>query len=249
MIYPDWPAPARVQAVSTTRQGGVSGGPWASLNLADHVGDDSQVVRENRRILRNTLNLSTQPMWLRQVHGNRVVEVDSPDAEAAGIQVAAPEADASVSRAPGRVSVVLTADCLPVLFCDRAGCCVAAAHAGWRGLASGVLESTVQAMGVDSGELLAWLGPAIGPQAFEVGDEVRNAFVNTHPQAVEAFSPRPGHRWLADLYQLARIRLMALGVPAIYGGDRCTFTETDVFYSYRREGVTGRMASLIWLRA
>jgi len=249
VIYPDWPAPARVQAVSTTRQGGVSGGPWASLNLADHVGDDPQAVQENRRTLRDALKLSSAPMWLRQVHGNRVVALGAPDAEVAGIQVAAPEADASVSRAPGRVSVVLTADCLPVLFCDRAGCCVAAAHAGWRGLAAGVLESTVQAMGVDPGELLVWLGPAIGPQAFEVGDEVRNAFVDTHPQAVGAFSPRSGHRWLADLYRLARIRLTALGLSAIYGGDRCTFTEADAFYSYRREGVTGRMASLIWLRA
>ncbi len=249
MIYPDWPAPARVKAVSTTRQGGVSRGPWAGLNLADHVGDDLQAVQENRHILHNTLNLSTQPMWLRQVHGKRVVELDSPDAEVAGMRVAGSEADASVSRAPGRVCVVLTADCLPVLFCDRAGHCVAAAHAGWRGLASGVLESTVQAMGVDPGELLAWLGPAIGPQAFEVGDEVRSAFVSSHPQAAGAFSPSPGRRWLADLYRLARIRLTALGLSAIYGGDRCTFTEADAFYSYRREGVTGRMASLIWLRA
>ncbi len=249
MIYPDWPAPARVQAVSTTRQGGVSQGPWAGLNLADHVGDDPQAVQENRRMLHDTLKLSSAPLWLRQVHGNRVVLLDLPDAGVAGVPLAAPEADAGVSRVPGRVSVVLTADCLPVLFCDRAGCCVAAAHAGWRGLVAGVLESTVQAMRVDPGELLAWLGPAIGPQAFEVGDEVRTAFVDRHPQAVEAFLPRSGHRWLADLYRLARIRLKALGVSAIYGGDHCTFTENEVFYSYRREGVTGRMASLIWLSA
>ncbi len=200
-------------------------------------------------MLHDTLKLSSAPLWLRQVHGNRVVLLDLPDAGVAGVPLAAPEADAGVSRVPGRVSVVLTADCLPVLFCDRAGCCVAAAHAGWRGLVAGVLESTVQAMRVDPGELLAWLGPAIGPQAFEVGDEVRTAFVDRHPQAVEAFLPRSGHRWLADLYRLARIRLKALGVSAIYGGDHCTFTENEVFYSYRREGVTGRMASLIWLSA
>jgi len=239
VIYPDWPAPATVRAVSTMRQGGISTGPWASLNLADHVDDDPRAVQENRRLLREALDLPAEPMWLRQVHGNRVVEAGSGDQQA----------DASVVRVPGCVSAVLTADCLPALFCDRAGQRVAAAHAGWRGLASGVLENTVREMEVDPGKLLVWLGPAIGPQAFEVGDEVRSAFVDSHPQAAGAFAPRPGHRWLADLYKLARIRLSAVGVHAVYGGDRCTFTETDDFYSYRRDGETGRMASLIWLSA
>lgn len=249
MIRPDWPAPVTVQAFSTTRQGGCSRGSWASLNLADHVDDDPYAVRENRAILRAAVDLPVEPMWLRQVHGNRVVEGRQGGRDGLATGIETPEADASIVRAPACVSVVLTADCLPVLLCDRAGRCVAAAHAGWRGLVSGVLENTVQAMGIDPGELLVWLGPAIGPQAFEVGDEVRSAFVDLHSQAAGAFTPRSGHRWQADLYQLARIRLSAVGVQAVYGGDRCTFTEPDEFFSYRRDGETGRMASLIWLNA
>ena len=244
MIRPDWPAPEAVQALTTTRRGGISAGHWASLNLADHVGDEPLAVQENRRYLRKVLDLPAEPAWLQQVHGNSVVEIE---AVSVGSLLELPKADASVVRAPGQVSVVLTADCLPVLFCDRAGSCVAAAHAGWRGLATGVLESTVQMMGVAPGELLVWLGPAIGPQAFEVGDEVRRAFVEQHPQTVEAFTRSTRQRWLADLYQLARMRLSAAGVQAVYGGDLCTFTEADLFYSYRRDAVTGRMASLIWL--
>ncbi len=244
MIRPDWPAPDNVLALTTTRQGGVSRGPWASLNLADHVGDDLLAVQENRRFLRRSLHLPGEPLWLKQVHGDGVVEAEG-DATA---QAGSPEGDASVVRTTGQVSAVLTADCLPVLFCERAGRCVAATHAGWRGLEAGVLERTVQVMAVDPGELLAWLGPAIGPQVFEVGDEVRAAFTARHAQAADAFIPSsPGH-WLADLYQLARIRLAGVGVQAVYGGDRCTFTEAESFYSYRRDGVTGRMATLIWLR-
>jgi YfiH family protein len=244
MIRPDWPAPETVQALTTTRQGGVSTGNWASLNLADHVGDDPLVVQENRRYLHKVLELPAEPAWLQQVHSDNVVEAEAVSVD---LQLEPPKADASVVRAPGQVSVVLTADCLPALFCDRAGSCVAAAHAGWRGLAAGVLERTIQAMGVDPGELLVWLGPAIGPQAFEVGDEVRRAFVEQHPQTAEAFTRSTRQRWLADLYQLARIRLSAAGVQAVYGGDHCTFSEADLFYSYRRDDVTGRMASLIWL--
>ncbi len=252
MIQPDWPAPEAVQALTTTRQGGVSTGFWAGLNLADHVGDDPLAVQENRRFLHKMLDLPGEPVWLRQVHGNGVVEAEStvvnPACGSVPLSSVEPrQADASVARVPGRVSVVLTADCLPALFCDRAGSCVAAAHAGWRGLAAGVLESTVQTMGVEPGELLVWLGPAIGPKAFEVGDEVRSAFVEQHPQTDEAFIACAPHRWLADLYQLARIRLLAVGVPVVYGGDHCTWSEADDFYSYRRDGVTGRMASLIWL--
>ncbi len=241
MIVPDWPAPANVAAASTTRRGGFSRGPWSSFNLADHVGDDAAAVRANRRRLRERLDLPAEPCWLSQVHGAGVVEAGDACSRP-------PRADASVARAPGRVSVVLTADCLPALFCDRAGRCVAAAHAGWRGLAAGVLEQTVASMGVDPGDILVWLGPAIGPAAFEVGAEVRTAFVNTDPAAAEAFEARPGERWLADLHALARLRLAAAGVDAVYGGGRCTWRERDTFYSYRRDGVTGRMASLVWLR-
>ena len=237
-IVPGWPAPARVKCLMTTRAGGVSSAPWDSLNLGDHVGDDPTHVSANRAHLRQ--QLPAEPGWLKQVHSARVVELG---------REANPEADASFTRQTAQVCAVLTADCLPVLFCDRAGSVVAAAHAGWRGLAVGVLESTVAAMQVPPGDVLAWLGAAIGPQAFEVGDEVRQAFVAQHPEAAAAFLPHgsaPG-KWLADIYQLARIRLNHAGVQAVYGGGRCTFSEADSFYSYRRDGVTGRMASLIWL--
>ena len=237
MIQPDWPAPARVKSLMTTRSGGSSQAPWTSLNLGDHVGDDPLNVTANRARLRR--QLPAGPGWLRQVHSARVVELGrEPN----------PEADASFTRESGQVCAVLTADCLPVLLCDRAGSVVAAAHAGWRGLAGGVLEATVAAMQVPPEGILAWMGAAIGPQAFEVGDEVREAFVAQHPQAVAAFvsQPTPG-KWLADIYHLARIRLAHAGVQAIHGGGRCTFSEADSFFSYRRDGVTGRMAALIWL--
>lgn len=242
-LIPDWPAPARVRAFVTTRAGGVSRPPWDSMNPAGHVGDDPAAVAENRRILRAVL--PAEPLWLNQVHGTCVVE------EAA---VEPPCADASVARQPGQVCAVLTADCLPVLFCDRAGSVVAAAHAGWRGLMAGVLEETVARMAVPPDAILAWLGPAIGPAAFEVGDEVREAFVSRHPLTAVAFRPAlPGtldeapRKWLADLYALARIRLAAAGVAEVYGGGLCTVSAPARFYSYRRDGVCGRMASLIWL--
>ena len=235
MIVPDWPVPPHVKSMMTTRTNGVSRAPWASFNLGDHVGDDAQHVAANRARLRQ--QLPSEPGWLKQVHSVKVVETG------AGM----PEADASFTRQTGTVSAVLTADCLPVLFCDRAGSVVAAAHAGWRGLADGVLEATVAAMQVPPGEILAWMGAAIGPQAFEVGDEVRQVFVAQHPDATAAFIRHAPGKWLADIYQLARIRLNRAGVQAVYGGGRCTFTETDSFFSYRRDGVTGRMASLVWL--
>ena len=240
MIAPDWPAPPNVHALMTTREGGASTGPWKSFNLGDHVGDDPLQVATNRACLR--AQLPGEPAWLRQVHSARVVEL-GPGFDAH------PEADASFTREAGRVAVVLTADCLPVLFCDRAGSIVAAAHAGWRGLADGILEATVTAMQVDTAELLVWLGVAIGPEAFEVGDDVRRAFVERDPDAAAAFVPHPGGgegKWLADIYQLARIRLRNVGVTAVYGGGRCTFNERDAFFSYRRDGVTGRMAALVW---
>jgi len=238
MLLPTWPAPAGVFSLMTTREGGVSCPPWDSFNLGDHVGDDAAHVAENRARLRQ--QLPAEPVWLKQIHSATVVD--------AGSDVLT--ADASVTRQAGRVCAVLTADCLPVLFCDRAGRVVAAAHAGWRGLAQGVLEAAVAAMQVPASEVLAWMGAAIGPDAFEVGDDVRQAFIKQHPEAAAAFVPHPSGvpgKWLADIYQLARNRLNRVGVQAIYGGGRCTFNEAGHFYSYRREGVTGRMASLIWL--
>jgi hypothetical protein len=239
LILPDWQAPANVRALSTTRAGGASQGSYASLNLGDHVGDDAAAVAENRARLRAVV--PAEPMWLKQVHGTRcVVAADSP----MGV-----EADASVSFSAGSVCAVLTADCLPLLLCDTAGTAVAAAHAGWRGLAAGVIERTVRAMQRPGSELLAWLGPAIGPASFEVGDEVRAAFVAHDAQAVTAFAPQGDGKWLCDLYTLARQRLVALGVQRISGGGYCTYTERERFYSFRRDGVTGRMASCIWLEA
>lgn len=238
-IIPDWPAPMTVRAVSTTRQGGVSRPPYASLNLANHVGDDPAHVAENRRRLRVLADLPAEPAWLEQVHGTAVV--------AAEIVLRPVAADAVLTREPGRPCVVMTADCLPVLFCDRAGSVVAAAHAGWRGLAGGVLGATVARLATPPQQLLAWLGPAIGPQAFEVGDEVRAAFLALNAANAESFQPSPAGRWLADLYGLARRQLRDLGVTAVYGGDCCTFSEPERFFSYRRENRTGRMATLIWL--
>jgi YfiH family protein len=228
-----------VRALVTMRGGGVSLPPWDSLNLADHVGDDSAAVAENRRRLRVQLALPDEPVWLQQVHGCSVVDADEG---AAGCR-----ADAAVAAQPGRVCGVLTADCLPVVFCDRAATVVGVAHAGWRGLAAGVLEQTVARLGRPARELLAWLGPAISPQAFEVGDEVRSAFVTHDPQAAACFLPSPRGRWLADLYGLARLRMQQAGVAAIHGGGLCTFSDAARFYSYRRDGVTGRLASLVWL--
>jgi YfiH family protein len=246
-LVPNWPAPSHVRAVSTTRSGyfqgqtalGSSQPPYECFNLADHVGDDAAAVAANRAQLAAALQLPAAPVWLEQVHSAGVARLPAA--------VARPRADASVTTEPGVVCAVLTADCLPVLLCDREGTRVAAAHAGWRGLAGGVLEATVAALNVPGAQLLAWLGPAIGPKAFEVGEEVRAAFVSQDAGTAAAFVPtRPGH-WLADLYALARRRLARLDIDAVYGGDCCTFEDPQRFYSYRRDGRTGRMASLIWL--
>ncbi len=242
LIRPAWAAPARVHAVATTRTGGDSRPPWASLNLGDHVGDDPATVLCNRELLRDALELPGDPVWLQQVHGTAVVE-----AARAGNGAAA---DASWTTSHGIVCAVLTADCLPVLFCNRAGTHVAAAHAGWRGLTAGVLESTVAwlaADGVRPDSLLAWLGPAIGPAGYEVGAEVRDAFLRSDPAAARDFRPsRTGH-WRLDLYAAARQRLHRAGVTAISGGNFCTLAEPERFFSHRRDGVTGRQATLIWL--
>lgn len=236
---PDWDVPANVRVLQTTRNGGTSKAPWASFNLGDHVGDDVAAVATNRVLL--VSRLPAEPLWLKQVHGIAAVDADQ--------RPKIREADAAFARQPGSVCVVMTADCLPVLLCDRQGTIVAAAHAGWRGLAAGVLESTVAAMKVDPGELLVWLGPAIGPRCFEVGDEVRNAFVTDNPAACLAFVSHEAGKWLCDIYLLARQRLQRMGIMAISGGGECTVTEADRYFSYRRDGVTGRMASLIWLES
>ncbi len=238
VLVPDWPAPAAVRALVTTRAGGVSAGAYASLNLGTRCGDDPAAVAENRRRL--AALLPAEPAWLRQVHGVRVAEADDVRGEE-------PEADAAVARRPGTVCAVLVADCLPVLFAREDGGAVAAAHAGWRGLAAGVLEATLEALGARPESLLAWLGPAIGPRVYEVGDEVRDAFLARDAAAAAAFAPaRPGH-WLLDLYAAARGRLAARGLTRVYGGGLCVHTEHERFYSYRRERTTGRMAALVWL--
>ncbi|HUX90399.1 MAG TPA: peptidoglycan editing factor PgeF [Gallionellaceae bacterium] len=236
-IVPEWPAPANVRALQTTRKGGASVEPYTSFNLGSHVGDNPLAVSRNRMLLEPLL--PSEPVWLNQVHGIRVAD--------AGHAGCLPEADASVTTHPGAVCVVMTADCLPILLCDDQGSVVGAAHAGWRGLCDGVIESTVSAMNVPASTLMAWLGPAIGPGEFEVGDEVRAAFVAQQAQAASAFVPGKNGKWLADLYQLASLRLNALGISRIYGGGLCTYSEAERFYSYRRDGVTGRMGSFIWL--
>lgn len=235
-IVPDWPAPPRVHALQTTRLGGYSRAPYDTLNLGTHVDDDALTVAANRNQL-NTL-VPSEPVWLEQVHGTHVVL-----AESAGCR---PVGDACIASHDNAVCAVMTADCLPVLLCDEHATVVGAAHAGWRGLAAGVLESTVQAMQVQPSSLMAWLGPAIGPQAFEVGEEVRAVFTAQNAAASDAFVTR-GDKFLADIYRLARLRLNALGITRIYGGDFCTYSDSARFYSYRRDGRTGRMATLIWL--
>ncbi|BAN46680.1 peptidoglycan editing factor PgeF [Metapseudomonas resinovorans] len=235
-LTPDWPAPARVKACVTTREGGFSLPPYEGLNLGLHVEDDPQAVERNRQLL--TTTLGCRPAWLSQVHGVRVVQAEPSRVD---------EADGSWTAEPGVASAVLTADCLPALFCDRAGTRVASAHAGWRGLANGVLEATLDALALPPEEVLVWLGPAIGPGAFEVGPEVREAFVASQPEAEQAFSPSvDAGKFMADIYQLARIRLAARGVTAVYGGGFCTHSDPR-FYSYRRASRTGRFASLVWL--
>lgn len=235
-LVPDWDAPAHVHALVTTRSGGISPAPWGSFNLGDHVGDAPANVTENRRQLRQ--HLPAAPVWLKQVHGITCLDAQCADNQAA---------DATFTRSAGVVCAVLTADCLPILLCDATGSVVAAVHAGWRGLAAGVIEATVRSMGVPGEHLLAWLGPAIGPQHFEVGAEVRDTFVAQHPQAALAFTPHAPGKWLCNIYLLARQRLAALGICRIASADFCTVRETERFYSYRRDGLTGRMASLIWL--
>ncbi len=238
VISPDWPAPTGVKAVTTERGGGVSRGPYASLNLGTQAGDDPDSVAANRRILAAELELPAQPSWLEQVHGTTVVDLDTESPGAA---------DGAVTSSAERVCAVLSADCLPVLFASSAAVRIGVAHAGWRGLASGVLPAVVAAMGGDPGDLLAWIGPAIDSAAYEVGADVRAVFVAADSGADACFTPNGRGRWQADLYGLARRSLEAAGVSAIYGGNFCTYSETERFYSHRREAPCGRMATLIWL--
>lgn len=238
-IVPDWPAPARVRTLVTTRAGGVSEGRYASLNLGRQVGDDPRAVAENRA--RVTSVLPAPPVWLEQIHGSDVTMVH-------GV-MDTPAADAAVTCQPDVVLAIQIADCLPVLLCNRAGTAVGAAHAGWRGLCAGVIENTVRAMRRLDKDLsiMAFLGPAIGPRNFAVGEEVRTAFVARDPDAASHFQPGGEGKWFADLYGLARQRLAGASVTEVYGGGYCTFAEPERFFSYRRDGVTGRMAALIWL--
>ena len=239
LIYPNWQAADNVRAFTTTRTGGFSRGRWDSLNLGIQCGDDPQYVALNRQALEQ--QLPSSPHWLTQVHGNRVLKFSNEPAE---LQ----EADAIISTGSGQVCAILHADCLTVLFCNAAGTKVAAAHAGWRGLAAGIIESTVLAMDCQPSELMAWMSPAIGPKAFEVGQEVYEVFNKKHIDNLNAFNPYKD-RWLADLYELARLALLRTGVEQISGAQYCTYSEPDKFFSYRRDGITGRMASVIWLQS
>lgn len=242
LIRPDWPAPPGVRAAFTLRTGGVSAAPYDSLNMGASIGDTPDAVTENRRRVREALRLPGEPVWLAQVHGTDVVALGADSASAD-----MPEGDASVAWVPGLVCAIRVADCMPVLFAAQDGGAVGAAHAGWRGLAGGVLEATVERMGVPASRLIAWMGPAIGQANFEVGDDVRLAFTGTDPDAVSAFLPNARGRWQCDLYALARRRLAAMGVSGVYGGGWCTFADTARFFSYRRSSQCGRMAALIWM--
>jgi YfiH family protein len=268
VIEPDWAAPAGVRSAFTLRGGGVSAAPYDSLNLGAHVGDATEAVRENRRRVRERLGLPAEPVWLQQVHGTLVVEIDAlgagdalgsgtpsgavsrAEADASGDgEAARTEADAAVTRARGQVCVIQVADCMPVLFAARDGSAVGAAHAGWRGLEGGVLEQTIAKLDVPPAQLLAWLGPTISQTNFEVGDDVRTAFMKGDAGAAAAFEANSRGRWQCDLYALARRRLAALGVSDVSGGGWCTFADASRFFSFRREGQCGRMAALIWMEA
>ena len=235
-ITPDWPVPDHIHAATTLRTGGVSQAEFSSLNLADHVNDKLQHVLENRQCIKNMLALPADPVWLQQTHSVQVA--------CAELVTLNPEADASYTAKNNIVCTVLTADCLPILLCDQQGTMVAAIHGGWRGLLNGIIENTLSKMPASG--LMAWLGPAIGAQCFEVGDDVRSAFINKSTQFTNAFKNHVNGKYLADIYQIARIILCDAGVQQIYGGEYCTVSDKERFFSYRRDGQTGRMATMIW---
>ena len=243
-IIPTWPAPLSVKAFTTVRQGGFSVEPYHSLNLALHVEDDVPTVQKNRQLLKSQAHFPAEPLWLQQVHGTTVVDVNDSNTRIAI------EADASVAFKPNQVCVVLTADCLPILLCDKAGTRVSAIHAGWRGMSAGIIERAVERLQCEPENLLAWVGPAIGPKVFEVGSDVLAAFNYKETDLTEdsPFIPKGNGKWLGNLYQLATLRLQGLGVKHVFGGDYCTYTDTARFFSARRSRKTGRMASFIWIR-
>jgi len=234
----DWPAPPGVRVLSSFRGGGASAAPYASLNLGDRVGDHPQAVADNRQALIAAAGLPAEPVWLEQVHGVNVADLDEPGPYG--------PADAAVTRRAKRVCAILTADCLPVVFATESGDTIAAAHAGWRGLSAGVIEATVQAIGASPQHLIVWLGPAIGPQHFEVGAEVRQAFIRADPGDVDAFEKNAQRRFMADLAWLARRRLKRLGISRVHGGGECTYARADRYFSHRRDGITGRQGTFIW---
>ena len=240
-LYPEWPAPPNIRALSTFRAGGVSKSPFNSLNLAAHVGDNLDSVVQNRAIISRDLGLPTEPIWLEQIHSDRAIEA---------IYRPLPEqADASYTSKIAVVCAVLTADCLPLLICSKDGLQVAAVHAGWKGLLAGVVTNTIKALQKASSQnsgYMVWLGPAIGPKCFEVGAEVHEAFVRKHLRNESAFIQVSKDKWLADIYHLARIELTEMRITDVYSSSACTFTENELYYSYRRDSQTGRMASLIW---
>ena len=246
VLTPDWPAPPNVRAAFTLRGGGVSTPPFDTLNVAAHLGDEAQAVMENRRLIRAALPLPTEPTWMEQVHGVEVFDLDVTQTHSDAASADIPRADAAITRSAGRVCVVQVADCLPVLFAVRDGSAVAAAHAGWRGLAAGVLEATVGRLAAEPARLVAWVGPGIGAAHFEVGEEVRSAFLAHDAAAGGAFLGNARGRWQCDLVALARARLAAIGVIETFGGGWCTYADPARFFSYRRDGLCGRMAALIW---
>jgi len=239
-LTPDWPAPEHIKAYSSTRLGGVSQAPWQSLNLATHVGDEAKHVAHNRQRLSENLHLPSEPCWLQQVHSNNIIEARNgyPDQSA----------DGSYSQQKNTVCVVMTADCLPLLMCDREGTQVAAVHAGWRGMADGILQATIARFRSSPENILVWLGPAIGADAFEVGEDVYQAFIQRWPQSADAFRPNSHKKYQFNLYQQARMLLASVGVQQVTGGGFCTYTDNQRFFSYRRDGTSGRMASLIWIQ-
>lgn len=238
MIFPNWNAPVNVKAVSSTRLGGLSCGPYQGLNLGMHVGDDSGLVERNRNVAFEQAGMPTPPVWLNQTHSTQIVQINEPTKQVL-------DADGTFTNQPRVVCAVMTADCLPVLLCNTQGTQVAAVHAGWRGLAGGILENAVELF---DGEVMAWLGPAIGSAAFEVGNDVVEAFCAVDSNAEAAFQAlkTPG-KWLADMDLLATQRLNRFGVDAVYSSQLCTYSNAEQFYSYRRDGITGRQASFIWL--
>jgi len=240
LIIPEWPAPAHVHAYTTLRTGGVSKGPYDSFNLGESSGDDLLNVQSNRNLLKEMIKIPSEPVWLNQTHST-IVHLATPRSRRQ-------PGDASYSSYPNQVCVVLTADCLPVLICDRKGSHVAAIHAGWRGLAKGIIETTLKTLNLSPNDLLVWLGPAIGPTVYEVSEEVRQYFITIDIENSAAFTPSSkSNHWLLDLYAVARLQLKKNHIKAVYGGDYCTYTDKEKFFSYRRDGMkTGRMASLIW---